>query len=110
MFTPQTRSFWRLKRSCENGIHISALQPSRVDRRPRFPDGIEPGVEALLVVARVKAIEADTGGGHAKCDGCPSVEECVEPDPDVLGLSRRCRGVRAAPESGAFRVDILAPT
>ena len=99
-----------LKRSCENGIHISAVQPSRRCVVSRLPDRIEPGVEAVFVVARVKAIEADAGGGHAEDDGGAPIEERVERDQDVLGLV----GVVAAAERrldvGASRADIRAPT
>ena len=50
------------------------------------PHRVEPGVEGVLLIARVIAIDAHAGGGHAEDDGGAAIEEGVERDQDVLGL------------------------
>ena len=59
-----------------------------IARDVRFgaPHRVEAGVERILLVARVIAIDADAGRGHAEDDGGAAIEEGVERDEDVLGL------------------------
>ena len=70
-FTPQAWPGVVGKRSCENGIRISTLQPSAVLRHRRLPHRVPEVVLEVVVVDR--RVSLDAGGAHlqddARCAG-----------------------------------------
>ena len=60
--------------------------PVAVDRGARHPHQVEAGVEGLLTVGAVIAIQPHAGRGHAQHHRGSAIQEGVERNQDVLGL------------------------
>ena len=88
MFRPQCRSRSGLKRSCENGIHSSAVHRIRVDGRLRAPDQVVSSIEAVFGIGGVIAIDAHAGGGDAEHDRGATIEKRVESRPGCIRPDR----------------------
>ena len=85
-FRPQSCSAALLNRSCENGIHSSAVQPCSSTLVRACHTGSNPSSKVALVVCGMEAVEADAGRGDAEHVGRAPVVKRVERHQDVLGL------------------------